>query len=162
MPAPCTNLTFHIKCQCSLIFISNPQICTNMCIFCSIVARKIPSETVYEDEHVLTFLDIMPSAPGHCVVIPKHHAALVHELPPASAAALGAALVKVSGALVKAMDCPCYNIVNNSGPEAGQEVPHVHFHIIPRKSGDGLGYKFSPHKEEALAEVAARIRDCME
>lgn len=129
-----------------------------MCIFCSIVAREIPSETVYEDEHVLAFLDIMPSAPGHCVVIPKHHVALVHELPSASATALGAALVKVSGALVKAMECPGYNIVNNSGSEAGQEVAHVHFHIIPRKANDGLGYRFCPQKGDELAKVAASIK----
>lgn len=133
-----------------------------MCIFCSIVARDVPSEAVYEDEHVLAFLDIMPSAPGHCVVIPKYHAVLFHELPPASAAALGAALVKVSGALIKAMECSCYNIVNNNGPEAGQEVPHVHFHIIPRKASDGLGYKFSPQSGGDLSKIAARIRECME
>lgn len=139
-----------------------PDLHATMCIFCSIVARKIPSEAVYEDEHVLAFLDIMPSAPGHCVVIPKHHAALVHELPATSAAALGTALVKVSGALVKAMECPGYNIVNNSGSEAGQEVAHVHFHIIPRKTGDGLGYKFSPQKGEELAKVAASIKKHME
>ncbi|EFO63249.1 HIT family protein [Giardia lamblia P15] len=133
-----------------------------MCIFCSIVAREIPSEAVYEDEHVLAFLDIMPSAPGHCVVIPKYHAALFHELPPVSAAALGTALVKVSGALIKAMECSCYNIVNNNGPDAGQEVPHIHFHIIPRKAGDGLGYKFSPQNGEELSKIAARIRKCIE
>ncbi len=95
---------------------------------------------MYEDDHVLAFLDVAPLSRGHTLVIPKQVASSLHELTEESGAALGSALVKVSNAIVKATGATDYNILQNNGKIAGQAVFHVHFHIIPKyDEGDGLG-----------------------
>ncbi|MBC8201996.1 MAG: HIT family protein [Planctomycetes bacterium] len=109
-------------------------------IFKKILDGEIPCHRVYEDDHVLAFLDVAPLSRGHTLVIPKQVASSLHELTEESGAALGSALVKVSNAIVKATGATDYNILQNNGKIAGQAVFHVHFHIIPKyDEGDGLG-----------------------
>eukprot|EP00123_Amoebidium_parasiticum_P020568 comp5265_c0_seq1/m.1293 comp5265_c0_seq1/g.1293 ORF comp5265_c0_seq1/g.1293 comp5265_c0_seq1/m.1293 type:complete len:156 (-) comp5265_c0_seq1:649-1116(-) len=108
------------------------------CIFCQILARQAPSYTVYEDNHVVAFLDINPAAPYHTLVVPRAHTASFHELTPDQAAHLGRALPTIAKAVQAASQCDGYNLVQNNGHAAGQRVFHVHVHIIPRHTGDQL------------------------
>jgi histidine triad (HIT) family protein len=109
----------------------------NDCIFCQIVAGDIPSKTVYEDESVLAFLDVNPLAPGHTLVISKDHHETLGDLPEDTASDLFSVLHDLTPAIEAAVDADASNVAFNNGEVAGQEVPHVHGHIIPRFDGDG-------------------------
>ncbi len=131
-------------------------------IFSKIIAGEIPCHRVYEDERVLAFLDIGPQSEGHTLVIPKEPAETIDGLSAESAAALGRALVKVCAGVQKATGCAGYNLLQNNGSAAGQEVMHVHFHVIPRytdRDGQGLRVTWKPRAFDHAqgAELAKRI-----
>ena len=107
------------------------------CIFCSIVDGEIPGRIVYEDEDTLAFLDANPLAEGHTLVIPKGHYERLDDLPGDIAAAVGSAIAEVAPAVESAVDAPASTVAYNHGEEAGQEVPHVHAHVVPRFPDDG-------------------------
>jgi len=109
------------------------------CIFCRIAAGEIPAQVVHQDAQTLAFLDIRPLAPGHVLVIPRTHASLVEDLPEAVAQALFETMRRVSEAARHATGAPATTIAVNNGPAAGQEVPHAHVHVVPRREGDGGG-----------------------
>jgi histidine triad (HIT) family protein len=129
-------------------------------IFDKILSGAIPCHRVYEDEHVLAFLDIGPLAPGHTLVIPKERAAFLHQLSDESAAAIGRVLPRLARAVLAATGATDYNILQNNGRAAHQVVMHVHFHIIPRFPERGLDIGWRPSSlEPAEAEaLLARIR----
>lgn len=103
------------------------------CIFCKIAAGEIPSTKVYEDEKILAFRDIAPMAPTHILVIPKAHIASVAEIT-AENADLVAHIFTVIPQIAKAEGLEKgYRVVSNCGPDAGQTVPHLHFHILGGK-----------------------------
>ena len=132
-------------------------------IFQKIISGEIPCHRIYENDSVLAFLDVAPLSRGHTLVIPKEPVASLHELSPASAAALGEALVKVSQAVVKATGTSQYNILQNNGERANQEVFHVHFHIIPKPTQqDGLAIEWDPQQLEDGESLAQEIRDAVE
>ena len=131
-------------------------------IFQKIIDGEIPCHRVYEDDHVLAFLDVAPLSKGHVLVIPKEATSSLHELSIESGAALGAALVTVAKAVVKATGATDYNILQNNGVDAHQAVFHVHFHIIPTYSGDdGLGIDWRPSElidgETLASEIASAL-----
>jgi histidine triad (HIT) family protein len=101
------------------------------CLFCKIIAGKIPCAKVYENEHVFAFKDINPQAPVHLLVLPKVHYAHVHEVPAAQESVLQKLMAAVS-ALVRqeGLDTKGYRLVINSGRESGQSVDHIHVHIL--------------------------------
>jgi len=99
------------------------------CAFCQIIDRAAHAYRVYEDDHVIAFLDILPLRPGHTLIVPKIHCSRVSELPQEYAAAVGKAISRISNALTKAVDNTALNVVCNQ--EYAQVVPHVHYHIIP-------------------------------
>ncbi len=107
------------------------------CIFCQIVAGDIPSRTVYEDDDVLAFLDANPLARGHTLVIPKEHYETLGDVPEDTAVGVFRALHRLAPAIEDAVDADASNVAFNNGAAAGQEVPHVHGHVIPRFEGDG-------------------------
>ena len=107
------------------------------CIFCSIVAGDIPAQTVYETDSVLAFLDANPLARGHTLVIPKSHAERVGDLDVDRASDLFDAVAALTPQVEAAVDADGANVGLNDGEAAGQEVPHVHVHIVPRFEGDG-------------------------
>ncbi|PIR13634.1 HIT family protein [Candidatus Falkowbacteria bacterium CG11_big_fil_rev_8_21_14_0_20_39_10] len=109
-----------------------------MCIFCKIVAGEIPSHKIYEDENVLAFLDIAPVNPGHILVITKNHYTNFEDTPEEELANLIKAIKKVGRAIKKGLGASGYNVTENNDPAAGQIIPHIHFHVIPRNKGDGL------------------------
>lgn len=112
------------------------------CIFCKIVAGEIPCARVYEDEHCLAFLDIGPLQPGHTLLVPKDHHERITDMPAATMAALGAVLPRVARAVMAATGAEGLNLLQANGECAGQVVPHVHLHVIPRGSTDGLGFRW--------------------
>ncbi|MBI1367837.1 MAG: HIT domain-containing protein [Planctomycetes bacterium] len=129
------------------------------CIFCKIVAGRIPCTKVYEDARVLGFLDVGPLSEGHCLIVPKAHAVRLEELAAADVQACAAAAAKVGKAVVAATGAPGWNLLQNNGPAAGQVVMHVHFHIIPRRDGDALGFRWPAGKlaSEDAQRLAAAI-----
>ncbi|QAU13331.1 HIT family protein [Halorubrum sp. BOL3-1] len=107
------------------------------CVFCSIVAGDISARTVYETDSVLAFLDANPLARGHTLVIPKPHARHVSDLNAGLASDLFDTVASLTPQLQDAVDADGANVGVNDGEAAGQEVPHVHVHVVPRFDGDG-------------------------
>jgi histidine triad (HIT) family protein len=133
-------------------------------IFDKIIAGEIPSHKVYEDDHVLAFLDIGPLSHGHTLVVPKERKAQLHQLSDEASAAIGRVLPRLCRAVMQAAGATAYNVLQNNGSEAHQAVMHVHFHIIPRIGAKGLGLGWKSDKLDAAAgsELAARIRAAVE
>ena len=113
-------------------------------IFDRILDGELSCHRVYEDEHVLAFLDIGPLSEGHTLVIPKERRAFLHELSDAQAAAIGRVLPRLARAVMRVTGATAYNVLQNNGAEAHQAVFHVHFHIIPRLGDRGLGIGWRP------------------
>ena len=127
------------------------------CIFCKIVSGEIPCIKIYEDQVVLAFLDIGPVSDGHTLVIPKEHFEKLALCPDQIVGKVSSCLGKISTAVTSAMQADGYNVLCNNGRVAGQLVDHVHFHIIPRKKGDGvfdrwLSYKYQEGQAETIAK----------
>jgi histidine triad (HIT) family protein len=131
------------------------------CIFCKIIAGQIPATKIYEDDKVLAFLDIGPISEGHTLVVPKQHYQKVHECPSQVLADIGARLAKIAGAVSSAMNADGYNVLCNNGRAAGQLVDHVHFHIIPRMSGDGVFTRWPAftYPQGKIEKLAQKIRE---
>ncbi len=129
------------------------------CIFCKIVSGEVPSARVYEDEHCVAFLDINPVSRGHTLVIPREHYRDFLEAPAEQVKVLAEACSRVSPAVVKAMSAEGFNLFVANGRCAGQEIDHLHVHIIPRRAGDGLGlgWKAGRYVEGEIEEVRAAI-----
>lgn len=131
------------------------------CVFCSIAAGEAIASIVYSDEHLVAFMDIRPFTPGHLLVIPRRHCAGLADLEPQDGVRLFQAAQLLAGALRKS-DLPCegVNLFLADGVAAGQEVFHVHLHVVPRTQGDGLrlhaNWRFPPRPE--LDEHAAMLR----
>jgi len=104
-------------------------------IFAKILRGEIPSNKVYEDEHTLAFMDIMPQADGHTLVIPKEPAETILDLSPEGAANLIQVVQKVGRAVKTAMGVEGFVLMQLNGAAAGQTVPHIHFHILPSSLG---------------------------
>ena len=131
----------------------------NDCIFCAIAAGEIPSFKVYEDETVLAYLDINPFAKGHTLVIPKAHSKGLLDTDEATLAAVIARVKKVAAQVKEKLGCDGFNIVQNNGEAAGQTVRHVHFHIVPRWTGDdATSFVGKPGDMEALKALAEQVR----
>lgn len=123
------------------------------CIFCKIVAGKIPSNKVYEDEHTLAFMDIGPIIKGHTLVIPKEHHDPLMDTPPEILQKAIVTAQKVAKAQTIALGADGVNIVQSNGKAAGQEVPHLHFHVIPRFNNDGHRWNWRTAKYENMEEM---------
>ncbi|WP_049891209.1 HIT family protein [Methanohalobium evestigatum] len=133
------------------------------CLFCKIISGEIPSSKVYEDESVYAFLDIAPSSIGHTLIMPKKHIENFNEMSPEDAASFFKSVNKIAKGVEKGVSADGSNIGLNNGTVAGQEVPHVHIHLIPRYESDGGGgMKSIVHtnpETDNLDEIAARIKD---
>ncbi len=129
-------------------------------IFTKILRGDIPCHKVYEDEHVLAFLDIGPLSYGHTLVIPKEPAATLDQLSDESSAAIGRVLPRLCRAIKAITGVEQFNVLQNNGPMAHQAVFHVHFHIIPKPSvAQGLGIEWPAGKAdpEEAAKLAAAL-----
>ena len=130
------------------------------CIFCKIVAGELPCHKVFENDHVLAFMDINPTSQGHTLVIPKDHHRDLVSTPAEVLGQITAALPQIAEAAVTATDAEGFNILQSNEGCAGQVVFHIHFHVVPRRSGDGigLGFRQKPAIEDDLAATAEAIR----
>ena len=127
-------------------------------IFSKILRGEIPCHRVYEDDHVLAFLDINPIAKGHTLVIPKEPAETLDKLSDDAAAAIGRVLPRLARAVLAATGAQHFNVLQNNGAPAHQAVFHVHFHIIPKHDdGSGLGIGWRSGKLEDGAALAQAI-----
>ena len=131
------------------------------CVFCKIVGGQIPAAVVLQDENVLAFMDVGPLAEGHLLVVPRSHCGKLSDLEPEQYAALTLHLPALGKALERVTGAEGWNLLQNNGEVAGQSVPHVHFHLIPRRAGDGLGYRWKPGSYRAgrADELATAYRE---
>ena len=138
------------------------------CIFCDILAGKAPANFVHQDELCIAFMDLHPVNPGHVLVVPRTHAELLIELDEDAAGRMMQVAQKVDAALRQSgLPCEGVNLFLADGRRAGQEVLHVHLHVIPRYHGDGHHLRFSPKyfnrpTAQELDKVAKMIYALME
>lgn len=130
------------------------------CIFCKIVRGEIPCDKIYEDNDILAFLDVNPVNPGHALIIPKKHYSSLIEIPEKELGKVMKTVKKIIPGLLKSQNVCAFNLFQNNGKEAGQDVFHVHFHLIPRRDGDGHDIKLKVEKisPEDMKKIAGRIR----
>ncbi len=129
------------------------------CIFCQIVAGTLPAARIYEDEECLAILDIRPVSAGHTLLIPKSHYETLLDVPEARVSRVMAVLPKVAEAVVRGVGAEGFNVFQANNAAAGQVVPHVHFHIIPRNSGDGAlaQWRQRSYAKGELEQIKERI-----
>jgi len=119
------------------------------CIFCKIVKGEIPSAKIFENEHVMAFLDISQITKGHTLVIPKIHNENIFDMDAITARNLFEVVPLISNAIKSELNPAGMNLLSNAGEAAGQEVFHFHLHLIPRYgSGDGFGAVWKSHQSE--------------
>jgi histidine triad (HIT) family protein len=128
-------------------------------IFAKILRGEIPSHKVYEDAHTLAFMDVMPQAPGHVLVVPKAASRNLRDADPAALAQTIPVLQKIANAVKEAFDADGVFVCQFNEPAAGQTVFHLHFHVIPRHEGTAL----KPHSGQmedgaVLAANAEKIK----
>jgi len=133
------------------------------CVFCKIVADEIPSSRVYEDDTKIAFMDIQPARPGHVLLVPRKHYDRLTDMPGEETGELLTALPRLAAAVVKAVEADGFNVFQSNGACAGQVVPHVHFHIIPRHDDDGLRFHLKSGSAEKgdIEEIRKRIAEAM-
>lgn len=128
-------------------------------VFAKILRGEIPSVKIYEDDKTLAFMDVMPQADGHTLVIPKEPAENIFDLTPEGAAALIQTTQRVAKAVKNALSPPGVMLSQLNGPAAGQSVFHVHFHIVPRAEGIPLrGHSGKMENPDKLKDLATKIR----
>jgi histidine triad (HIT) family protein len=132
------------------------------CLFCKIASKTIPAEIVYEDDEVLAFLDINPVNPGHVLVMPKQHCLDFMDMPDSMCLPLAKTIQKIMHVQTNELGYEGVNLFQNNRPAAGQVIPHLHFHVIPRKINDGYvhwhGQEYGNGEREIMG---ARIRESL-
>ena len=133
------------------------------CIFCKIVSGEIPCAEIYSSQSILCFLDIGPVAEGHTLIIPKEHYSTLWDVPQELSGELLWAMQAVGSAVFRITGATGLNVVMNNYKAAGQEVPHAHWHIIPRREGDGLIMLQQKEydSQDAMQELAAKIKSAL-
>jgi histidine triad (HIT) family protein len=127
-------------------------------VFAKILRKELPAQVVYEDDDTLAMMDIMPRAPGHCLVIPRAPARNMLDISEGSLAAVTKTLRKVSRAVMQAFDADGITIHQFNEDAGGQVVFHLHFHIIPRHLGEPLAQSLQMVEQDELRANAAKIR----
>lgn len=131
------------------------------CIFCKIIKGEIPSTKLFEDENVLSFLDIMPAAKGHALVIPKKHYSILLDMPHEELKSVIEAVQKIASATMVALPgVEGFNVIQSNNEAAGQAIPHVHFHVIPRAKHDKLNFnwKYGKAEKDELEKYAELVK----
>jgi histidine triad (HIT) family protein len=139
----------------------------NDCIFCKILSGELEVSMVYQDDCCSAFMDIQPINPGHTLVVPNRHASNLAELDEGDGAQMFRVAQRLAAAVYKSgVKCEGVDFFLADGEAAGQEVFHVHLHVLPRYMGDGFGLKFGPHYankpgRQELNEIADKIRGAL-
>ena len=108
------------------------------CLFCKIVKGELPSSKIYEDEDTLAFLDLFPVNKGHSLVISKEHYENIFDVPEETLSKVSSVMKNIADAVKKGVNADGISIAQSNGKDAGQVIPHIHFHIMPRFKDDGL------------------------
>jgi histidine triad (HIT) family protein len=134
------------------------------CVFCKIIDGQLPSMKIDEDDSTLTFMDIHPLTSGHCLVVPKRHAATIFEADVHDLEATMVAAKRVALAIQEALRPDGLNVLQANGAAAFQSVPHFHLHLIPRWADDGKGFdwKVVPGNREVIMKMGERIRSALQ
>jgi histidine triad (HIT) family protein len=138
------------------------------CVFCAIMARTVPSSVVYQDETCTAFMDIQPVNPGHVLVTPNAHVGSLADLDLETGRHMFEVAQRIAQALRESgLHCQGVNLFLADGAAAGQDVFHVHLHVIPRYRGDGFGFRFGPDygrrpPRSELDSQAAQMRSALE
>jgi histidine triad (HIT) family protein len=129
------------------------------CLFCKIVKKEIPARVIYNDDDTLAFLDINPANPGHVLVVPKKHHEMLMDADDDSLRKAVLVARELSRKIMHEMKAEGINLLQNNGKQAGQVVPHVHFHIIPRFPDDMvvISYKRSQLADEKMDEIRRKL-----
>ncbi len=131
-------------------------------IFEKIANEEMPAEIVWQDERFIAFLDVLPIEPGHTIVAPKRGAASLEDLTPEELGGLFVVAQKVGAAMLTGLNVKGYSIFLDNKDAANQHIPHVHFHIVPRVEGDGLGrWPQSAYDAGVAEKYAAMIRQSL-
>jgi histidine triad (HIT) family protein len=129
------------------------------CLFCQIIAKKIPATFIYDNEKVVAFLDIKPVNPGHTLVVPKTHFENIFDVSEETFCDIAAAAKRLAPTIREATSADGINLMVNNGRAAGQLVPHIHLHIVPRLLTDGFRHwRGTPYKDGEIEQVAEKIR----
>jgi histidine triad (HIT) family protein len=130
------------------------------CVFCRIRDGQIPSIRIYEDDRTICFMDINPVSEGHCLVVPRAHAATLFDAAEADLQAAIATAKRVAVALRAALAPDGLNLLQANGAAAFQSVPHFHLHLIPRWNGDGKGFDWAlvPGDRARIQAAAEKVR----
>ncbi len=123
----------------------------NDCVFCKIVNGEMPASLIFEDDISMAFMDIFPVTKGHCLLIPKEHYVNLFDIDLELFAQLSKRLAELTRKVNTALGPEGVLNAAANGPGAGQEVFHLHFHVIPRNSGDAFGFKFPPGYRDEMA-----------
>ena len=143
----------------------------NYCVFCRIINGELDSATVYEDESILAFMNLRQSNEGHVLVVPKNHFEQIYDLDELTASALANAVCKVARAVRRVYKPEGLSIWQSNGPAAFQEVPHVHWHVFPRYTNDGLlvvyprdlaGRARREYSLQSLKDISGPLKDALE
>lgn len=129
------------------------------CVFCKIVAGAIPCLKLYEDAHTLAFMDINPVNDGHALAVAKGHWPTVLDIPPELLGQVALTAQRVARAVSRALSPAGINLAQANGAGAGQTVPHLHIHVLPRRDGDGLSLNWDhrPGDMARIREIHARL-----
>lgn len=125
------------------------------CVFCRIVAGEEPAHVVYDGDGAMGFLDVNAAAEGHTLVVPRNHHRTLTDMDPAAAGRLFGAVTEVGEAIEAAFDPEGLSVFQSNGEAAGQDVFHVHVHVMPRWTDDGLG--FAPSRRRLGTDEGDRI-----
>ena len=136
----------------------------DQCVFCRILAGEVPSSQVLDNDLIVAFLDIRPANPGHTLVLPRRHVESFTELSPMEVEQLALCGQRIAAALKQGFDgCEAVSFSLADGAAAGQDVPHTHLHLVPRRTGDGLvwGTAGLLQERETLDAIASQLRTAL-
>ncbi len=135
---------------------------TDPCIFCQIIDGSAESSEIHRGDSCVAFLDVSPINPGHTLICPIRHVSTFLDLDPNESSEILSAAQRIARSqLTKIPGCSGVNLLLSEGEDAGQEVPHVHLHVVPRAKDDGFGWRRfgSSSAREELDAIAAQLRD---
>jgi histidine triad (HIT) family protein len=130
------------------------------CLFCGIVAGRVPAQIVDSDEHTVAFMDISPATPGHALVVPREHSQDLFEISDQGLERTSIAMRRLASRMEQALEPGGFNILNSCRQPAWQTVFHYHVHVIPRYEDDPLKLPWIPREgdQDEIARIAERIR----
>lgn len=136
------------------------------CLFCEIIAGRAPASIVYEDDAIVAFMDLFPVHPGHVLVVPRLHVQDLLGCPEGIAGRLFEVSVRLAPAVVAVTEADGFNVWTANGAAAGQEIFHLHLHLLPRFTDDAFGLRFPKNypqeaSRQALDSIAERIRSAV-